>query len=212
MTFEDATLKDTPARVDITGPEPLARAFRPYERFHLVLHHDDGTTDTQVRDIIRAGDVVGVLGYDPVRDLVVLIRQFRLTTHLAHDHGELVEIVAGLVEKGESYEATAVRECQEEAGVTPSHLIPMVRFAPSPGVSDEFAVLFLGLMDSSALPERAGAADEAETTRPFAVPLEAAYAAVTDGRCINGYLLVALQWLMLNRARLPALIAAAQEA
>lgn len=202
--------QDRPARVDVDGPELLAAGFRPYERYHLVLHHDDGTCDVQVRDIVRGGRVVGVLGYDPDRDLVVLIRQFRLSAHLAHDRGALVEIVAGLVEPGESAEEAALRECVEEAGVAPSRLVPMVNFTPTPGLTDEFALLFLGIVDASALPKQAGARHETEMTHPFAVPVDEALAAISDGRCINGFLIIALQWLALNRTRLPELIGAAQ--
>ena len=195
--------------MDIAGPELLARAFRPYERYQLVLHHEDGTSDAQVRDIVRAGLVVGVLGYDPARDAVMLIRQFRLAAHLAGGRGIMVEIVAGMVEAGEPPEEAARRECLEEAGIAPRMLVPMLRFAPTPGVTDEVAQLYLGIVDTGALPERAGMAHEAETTRPFAVPVDEALAAVAQGRCLNGFLLMALQWLALNRGRLPELIAAA---
>lgn len=206
MTRTDVP-EDRPARADVEGPELLARGFRPYERYRIVLHHEDGSSDVQSRDIIRAGSVVGVLGYDPERELVVLIRQFRFGAHLVHDRGDMVEIVAGIVEQGESYEAAALRECGEEAGVVPRALIPMLRFVPSPGVSDEFAVLFLGLLDSAALPQQAGAEAETERTYPFAVKLDDALAAVEAGRMINGYVIIALQWLALNRHRLPALLA-----
>jgi len=207
---EPPLMEDRPARVDVEGPELLAKGFRPYERYRLVLHHDDGTSDAQVRDIVRGGRVVGVLGYDPARDLVVLIRQFRLTAHLAQGRGEMVEIVAGLVEAGEDPEAAAVRECIEETGVAPRLVLPMFSFTPTPGVTDEFALMYLGILDAGALPARAGARHETEMTQPFAVPVDEALAAIAQGRCINGFLILALQWLALNRARLPELIAAAE--
>ncbi|MFG1201840.1 NUDIX domain-containing protein [Xanthobacter aminoxidans] len=203
-------MEDRPARVDVEGPELLAKGFRPYERYRVVLHHADGTSDHQVRDIVRGGQVVGVLGYDPERDLVVLIRQFRLAAHLADGRGDLVEIVAGMVEKGEYPDAAARRECEEEAGVAPRALVPMLAFTPTPGLTDEYARLYLGILDASRLPERAGSAAETETTRPFALPVDEALAAIAEGRCINAFLILALQWLALNRARLPELIAAAQ--
>lgn len=203
-------MEDRSARVDVDGPELLAKGFRPYERYRLVLQHPDGTSDRQLRDIVRGGRVVGVLGYDPDRDLVVLIRQFRLAAHLAGGKGDLVEIVAGMVEAGEDPEAAARRECAEEAGVAPRALVPMLTFTPTPGVTDEMAQLYLGVLDASDLPARAGSAAETETTRPFAVPVDEALAAIGAGRCINGFLILALQWLALNRDRLPELIAAAE--
>ena len=92
----------------------------------------------------------------------------------------------------------------------PRLVLPMLTFTPTPGVTDEFALMYLGILDAGALPARAGARDETEMTQPFAVPVDEALAAVAQGRCINGFLILALQWLALNRARLPELIAAAE--
>ncbi|WP_029556966.1 NUDIX domain-containing protein [Xanthobacter sp. 91] len=203
-------MEDRPARVDVEGPELLAKGFRPYERYRLVLHHADGTSDHQVRDIVRGGQVIAVLGYDPERDLVVMIRQFRLSAHLSSNRGDLVEIVAGMVEPGEALEDAARRECVEEAGVAPRALLPILTFTPSPGITDELASIFLGVLDASRLPERAGSREETEMTQPFALPVDEALAAIAEGRCLNGVLILALQWLALNRARLPELIAAAE--
>ncbi len=198
--------EDGIARIDLDDPELLAAGFRPYERHRMVLHHDDGSSDELVRDIVRAGNVVGVIGYDPKRELLVLIRQFRLAAHLATGRGELVEIVAGGVERGESILSAARRECLEEIGVAPSRLLPILRFLPTPGVTDECAHLFLGIVDATKLPERAGASNEVEVTHPFALPVDVALAAMAQGRFANAFLIMSLQWLALNRAHLPTLL------
>lgn len=200
---------DRPADVEVSAPSSLADGFRPYERYQVVLRHDDGTSFRQTRDVLRGGPVVGVLAYDPARELVVLIRQFRLPAHLATGRGEMVEIVAGRVEAGEAAEEAARRECVEEIGIAPRVLIPMLSFLPTPGLTDEAAQLFLGLVDSARLPERGGAESEVEVTHPFTLSIDAALAALAGGRCANGYLVIALQWLALNRMRLADLVAAA---
>lgn len=206
MSDDKTSAQDRPADVAVSPPELLGDGFRRYERFRLTLTHADGSTDAQVRDIVRGGKVVGVLPYDAVRDEVVLIRQFRLPAHLATGRGELVEIVAGYVEAGEDPLAAAARECVEETGLAASRLLPLLNFLPTPGVTDEHGFLYLGTVDASALPERAGLAGEAEATFPFALPVDEAIAAVASGACANGYLIIALQWLALNRARLPELL------
>ena len=200
---------DGAADVEVSAPAALADGFRPYERYHVVLRHADGSAFRQTRDVLRGGPVVGVLTYDPARELVVLIRQFRLPAHLATGRGEMVEIVAGRVEPGEDAAQAARRECLEEIGIAPQALLPMLAFLPTPGLTDEAAQLFLGLVDSALLPARGGAESEVEVTHPFTVSIDDALGALDGGRCVNGYLIIALQWLALNRARLPELLAAA---
>jgi len=99
-----------------------------------------------------------------------------------------------------------MRECVEEIGVRPRALYRMFEFLPAPGSIDEYATMFLGLVDAAGIPERAGAAHEKEATRPMRVTIEAAIAALEDGAMRNGFLILALQWLSLHRDRLDAIL------
>jgi ADP-ribose diphosphatase len=158
--------------------------------------------------VLHVGKVTAVLPLDLKRGELVLLRQFRLPAHLATGLGELTEIVAGHVEAGETPAEAGFRECIEEIGVRPTALYEIFQFIPVPGSSDEHAYLFLGLVDASNIPERAGAADEKEATRPMRVPIDTALAALERRIMRNGFLLMALQWLALNRHRLDAIVAA----
>lgn len=193
----DGAIEDRVADVIVGPPQPLGDGFRPYERFEV---REDGVHFT--RDILRVGEVVSVLPYDPVRQRFVLIRQFRLAAHLSTGKGDIVELVAGRVDEGESAEAAARRECLEEIGVAPRALMRVFSFLPTPGVTDEHATLFLAAVDSSEVPARAGLAEEAEATHPFTVPVTEALAAVEAGTVGNLFLIGALQWYALNPARI----------
>ena len=157
---------------------------------------------TLERDVVRIGRVVVILPVDLDRDEVVLIRQFRLGAHLALGKGDLVEVPAGRVERGEDVADAARRECQEETGVVPQVLVPLFDLMPSPGSSDEHMFFFLGVVDSSKVLERAGAAHEQEHTRPLRVPIERALEALKAGELHYGAAVLALQWLAVNRTRL----------
>jgi ADP-ribose pyrophosphatase len=200
-------LADAPADVEVGPPEVLAKGFRTLERYRVTLRHADGTAASLRREVLRVGKVIGVIAVDPPRNVIVLIRQFRLAAHLATGVGELIEIVAGHVEAGETNEVAARRECLEEIGVEPSALRPLFSFLPAPGVNDELATMFLAIVDSSQVPERAGAVTETEDTRPLCVDIDAALAALEDGNVHNGYLFMGLQWLALNRHRIGAVVA-----
>jgi ADP-ribose pyrophosphatase len=203
----DPALADAPADATVSTPDVLAKSFRSLERYRVTLRHADGRTSAITRDVLHVGHVIGVLTIDPARNVIVLIRQFRVAAHLALGLGELVEIVAGHVEHGESAEQAARRECCEEIGVEPQMLHPILRFMPAPGVNNEHTTLFVGIVDSSAVPERAGAATETEETQPICVDIETALAALDQGRVHSGHLIIALQWLALNRHKLETIAA-----
>jgi 8-oxo-dGTP pyrophosphatase MutT (NUDIX family) len=85
-----------------------------------------------------------MLPYDPQRDEVVLIEQFRVGALGKTDNPWLIELVAGLIDKEEQPEEVAHREAQEEAGLVIGALWPMTKYFPSPGGSNEFVHLYLG--------------------------------------------------------------------
>ena len=195
MTDDDAS--DRPARFTDHRRELIAQAYRPLVHHAGTLHTRAGPMDFR-RDIYEIGRVAAIVPYDPDRDLLVLQRQFRLAAHLS-GNGVLVELAAGLVEDGETAEDCARREMVEELGVAPLDLIHAVDFMPSTGWLAEEAHLFIGRVDSSALPDHAGAAGEAEFTEPFAVSPEVALKAVDEGRIRNGFTILGLLWFARHR-------------
>jgi ADP-ribose pyrophosphatase len=196
-------IADDRADVVIAGREVLAEGFRRYERLRV---RRSGENVPRALDVLRSGPAAAVLPIDPGRDEVVLLRQFRLAAHLANGRGNLVEIVAGHVEADEQPAEAARRECVEEIGVAPGLLVELFTYLTSPGMSDEEIILFLGVVDASGVPERAGAAAEHEETVPMRVPIDAALAALAAGTVRNGPLIIALQWLALNRGRLSEIV------
>lgn len=202
----DAPLADAAVDVTLSGPLTLAEGFRSYQRYRVTVLGADGTPTTQTRDLLRGGRVIGVVPIDPERDEIVLIRQFRVAAHLASGKGEMIEIVAGLVEGDESVADAARRECMEEIGVAPARLVELFSFFPTPGLTDELATIFLAVVDASAVPERAGTAAEGEDIKPLRVDIDHAIAALAQGGISNGLLIIALQWLALNRTHLSAML------
>src|ERR1700693_1874122 len=76
-----------------------------------------GWSGERVFDVVRRGGAAAILLYDPDRDSVVLVEQFRLAALYAGLSPWQLECVAGLIEPGESAEAVAVRETREEANL-----------------------------------------------------------------------------------------------
>ena len=94
-----------------------------------------GDRTHEVATIRHAPSVVLIPVLDDGR--VVMIRQFR------HSGGrDLWEMPAGGIEPGESAEAAASRECEEETGLAPSRLERLGALFPAPGYCDEEMIFF----------------------------------------------------------------------
>lgn len=75
----------------------------------------------------------------PMRDArhVILIRQYRHS--LAR---EIWELPAGSLDPGETAEAAAARECEEEIALRPARIERLAAFYPAPGFCDEELIFF----------------------------------------------------------------------
>ncbi len=203
-------LPRTPAdATQIAVARPYA-AFFGIEEHRLTHRRFDGTmTDALDRAVFVSGDAVTVLPYDPRRDAVLLIEQFRAGPFARRDPLPwCLEAVAGRCDPGERPEDTARREAVEEAGLTLGRMERIAAYYPTPGCSAEYLTAFVAEADLSGAGGNHGLADEHEDIRTLVVPRERAQALVATGEVNNAPLLVSLLWLQANHARLTRLWAA----
>jgi ADP-ribose pyrophosphatase len=189
--------------VEIIERETAYRGYTRVER--LVLRHRlfaGGWSAPVRREVIDRGHAAAVLPYDPRRDELVLIEQFRPGALIAGAAPWLVEIVAGILESGESPEDLVQREALEEASCAITALEPIANCLVSPGIFTESVVIFCGRCDTSSAGGIHGIATEGEDIRAFVVSYEEAMRMLADGVFTNVIALIALQWLALNRDRL----------
>lgn len=192
--------------VEVLQRETCFKGFYRLDRLHLRHRQFAGGMGPQLsRELFVRHDAVCVLPYDPQRDSVVLIEQFRVGALDKSRNPWLLELVAGLIDKDEQPEQVAHREAEEEAGLHLSALWPITQYYPSPGGSDERVHLYVGRCDSEGAGGVHGLADEGEDIRVHVWPLEDALQAVKDGRIDNAASIIALQWLALNRAEVRGL-------
>jgi ADP-ribose pyrophosphatase len=171
----------------------------------LSLRHSlfgGGWSEPFTRELMVRGDAVAVLLYDPDRDTLVMIEQFRVGAHAAGVPGWMMEVVAGLVDKGRGRDEVARAECREEAGCEVEDLFPVLDFLPSPGACDERLYLYCGRVDSRKAQGIHGLDEEHEDIRVEVVPAATALQWVDDNRIANAATLVALLWFARNRESL----------
>lgn len=151
------------------------------------------------REVFERGHAATVLPYDPARDSVVLIRQFRPGAHVAGRHAWIWEIVAGIIDEGETTEDVARRVAREEADLDILELLPMHTYLSSPGGTSETVTQFLGRVDSSKAGGVHGLADEGEDILVRVFTLAEARAMLERGEIASASGLASMQWLLLNR-------------
>lgn len=156
------------------------------------------------RELFRRNNCVGVLLYDPIRDEVVLLEQFRVGAMLHSEQAWLLEIVAGGIEEGETPEQVAYREAEEEAGCTIEELTLISEFYTSPGGASERLSLFYGRVDSTNVGGIYGLEEEDEDIRVSVISFAQAYQLLEQGRIESAIPMIAIQWLALNRDKLRA--------
>ena len=163
-----------------------------------------GWSDDYEREVFTIGQVAAVLPYDPVRDEVILIEQFRAGAMVAgEEYPWILEPVAGLITETESPEEVATREAQEEAGCELGSLEQIGRIQPSPGGVSQVTRLFVGRVSTEAVNGIYGVTEENEETRPIIVAYKDIPELLSDPkRATNGITIIALQWMLLHHDRL----------
>lgn len=160
--------------------------------------HDGRLGQPVLREVYHRGHVAAVLPYDPARDAVVLLEQFRIGAHLAGMRPWQIEAVAGMIDGDETPEMVARREAREEAGLALQELVPIARYLVSPGAITETVALYCGRVDSRNAGGVHGLREEGEDIKVETVPAGRLAAMLEDGTIANALTIIAVQWLLLH--------------
>lgn len=188
--------------VDIQNRELVFDGFFKVER--LSLRHRrfaGGWSRVFQRELFVRPDATCVLLYDPDRDQIVLVEQFRAGALGREQSPWLLELVAGIHDKIEDPEAVARREAEEEAGLTVGEMEPILSYLVSPGGSDELVHLYCGRVDASRAGGIHGLDEEDEDIRVQVYPALEAISLIGSGAVNNAAALIALQWFAQQRER-----------
>ena len=179
----------------IKGSKVIADGFLKVNRYEFEIDTHAGGRQTIVRDVMERGHAVGVLAYDPDRDLIVLVNEFRPGCLLAGADPYTDNLVAGGVAEDESPLEAAVREVEEEVGLTLTkpELVHPGAFVSSGGTSEKISIV-IGFVDASNAGGVHGNADESEDTLAVVLPADEFIARVRRGDITDLKTLVAGYW------------------
>jgi|TARA_B110000240_G_scaffold168893_1_gene191574 ADP-ribose pyrophosphatase len=150
------------------------------------------------RELFQRGDAVGVLLYDPNNHLIGLVEQFRIGAQRDRFGPWQYEVVAGMIDAGQTASEVALKECHEEAGLAVQELVPICDYLVSAGGTDEKMHLYCGLVD---LRDRAGIFGldtEGEDILLQVWTYDEVMQAQSEGLLNSAAVTIALLWLQLN--------------
>ena len=167
-----------------------------YEFIHQ--KHDGEWTNIVGREVFSGAQVSTLLPYDPIKNEIILIQQFRAGVLSRYDEGYLYEIVAGIIDEGENPEETARRECFEETGCEVKKIHSIQSYFPAPGSSESYYHLYLGEIQAFEGERIRGLEKENEDILVRSFKIDEVRQMLKDKKIINGLTLVALQWFFLE--------------
>ena len=189
-----------PRDVEVLDRQRVFQGFFAIDK--ITLRHrlyEGGWSGAFVRELFIRGRAAGVLLYDPANDAVVLVEQFRVGVLSSDNSPWALELVAGIVDEGETPLAMAAREVREEAGLDISDAEFICEYYNSPGGSDECISLFYAEVDSTGAGGIYGLQDEHEDIRVVVLPRVQAMQAIRQGLINNAMAIIALQWLQIRK-------------
>lgn len=159
-----------------------------------------GWSNVVWREVMERKSAAAVLPYDPILDKIIMVEQFRPGAISNPDGPWLLEIVAGVLDPGETETEVAIREAKEEANCEVLDLYPIHEYFVSPGGSNEYLWTYCGRIDASQYAGGLfGLAEENEDIRTTCMSSDEAFALLKTGKIKTSPAIVALQWLQLNR-------------
>jgi nudix-type nucleoside diphosphatase (YffH/AdpP family) len=176
-------------KLRIVREDVISDNYYPLKKLTYEQRRQDGSWQTETREVYDCASGAAVLLYDRAHRRVVLTRQFRPGACLhrgdgGHD-GFLLEAVAGVLDGADPRER-ARSEALEEAGYELDRIEPVMSLFISPGATTERMHLFVAPIDAG---KRRGAggglADEGEDIQVVELDFDDALAMIATGEIVD---------------------------
>ena len=171
--------------------------FFKVEEAHLQYELHSGEMSQTVRRFsLERGNSAAVLVFNLDTQKIIVTDQFRYPTY-KNGHGWLTEIVAGMIDEGETPEESVRRELLEEAGLTINTFEPICTFYPSPGGSSELIFLYYAEVSGkySIYSKTGGLVGHGEDIVSTEIALDEALEKIRNGEIIDAKTIMSMYWL-----------------
>ncbi len=158
------------------------------------LTRRDGSVVRHKREVYDRGNGATVLLYNPGKQSVVLVRQFRVATWVnGNQDGMLIETCAGLLDN-DAPEVCIRKEAIEETGYQVGESRKVFELYMSPGGVTELIHFFIAEYSEAQRANRGGGVDD-EDIEVLELPFVRALEMVASGEIQDGKAVILLQYL-----------------
>lgn len=158
------------------------------------LTRRDGSVVRHKREVYDRGNGATVLLYNPNKQSVVLVRQFRVATWVnGNPDGMLIETCAGLLDN-DAPEVCIRKEAIEETGYEVGEARKVFELYMSPGGVTEMIHFFIAEYSEAQRANRGGGVDD-EDIEVLELPFVRALEMVASGEIQDGKAVILLQYL-----------------
>ena len=172
--------------------------FKLHELNFTHKKHDGKWSPPLIREVFSGAHVASILPYDPIKKEIILIQQFRHGTLNRNHNPIMLEIVAGMIDKGETPIEAAQRECIEETGCVAKNISEIFSYYPAPGSSESYYHFFFAEVDAFEGEKIMGEINENEDILVKSYPIKIVREFLKEKKINNAATLLALQWFFLE--------------
>ncbi|MDH5559448.1 MAG: NUDIX hydrolase [Deltaproteobacteria bacterium] len=146
-------------------------------------------------------EVVAVILENHQTGDIVMVEQFRYSSiKKTQNNGWMLEIIGGIVDKGETPEECAKRECLEETGYEIENPVLLTSYFASAGFSNELLHLYYAkISPKNKIAPGGGVREENEDILVREIPFNKLLESVRTGELTDSKTIIALQWLALEK-------------
>jgi nudix-type nucleoside diphosphatase (YffH/AdpP family) len=182
-------------RVLVESRKRILDDFFKVEEAHVRFEQFDGHMSPTVRRLnFERGDSVAAVLYNVATDQIILVDQFKYPTY-EKGPGWITEVIAGMIDPGESPEIAVRREVLEEVGYSVTKVEHISTFYVSPGGSSERIFLYYAEVHSEGRTAAGGGKpSENEDIRTISVGLDEALRQVRTGEIADAKTILGLYW------------------
>lgn len=183
----------------ILKKEKIYQGFFELSKVHVEHDKYDGTKVTKQVEIFERGDACAIVLYEKDTDSILLVEQFRFPT-TQNDSGWLIELVAGMIDKGESPITSTKREIEEEIGYNVRSIESIGVYYLSPGGTSERIHLFYSEVNSNDKTlEGGGKWDESEDIKLIKIKSSDLQQALQSGLIKDAKTALGINWFLVNK-------------